>query len=245
MASLSPLPKVSIVIVVRNAVGTIEKAIKSVLDQEYNNFELIILDGRSTDGTVQIIEKYTSEIAFFSSEKDQGIYDAMNKAIKKCSGEWIYFLGADDELMTPLVLAETFSIRPQDNEIVYGNAYYPHKNTIRFGKMNRYKLSKHNFNHQTVFYPSTVFKKYNYQIKYKIWADYDLNIRLYFKSNYQFRYVDLVISKFNDLGTSGVNALDLDFEKDRVQIIKEIFPMDVYIFYTARNIFRSIQRLFR
>jgi len=245
MTSLPSLPKVSIVIVVRNAVNTIEKAIKSVLGQEYSSFELIILDGLSTDGTIGIIEKYMPEIAFFSSEKDNGIYDAMNKSIKNCSGEWIYFLGADDELMDQHVLSKVFSHRPKENEILYGDAYYLHKKTVRFGKMNRYSLSKHNFNHQTVFYPSSVFEKYTYQTKYKIWADYFVNIQLYFKSNYNFTYIHLVVSKFNDLGTSGASVVDTAFEEDRVQITKEIFPPDVYIFYTARNIFRSIQKMLR
>jgi hypothetical protein len=111
--------------------------------------------------------------------------------------------------------------------------------------MNRYSLSKHNFNHQTVFYPSSVFEKYTYQTKYKIWADYFVNIQLYFKSNYNFTYIHLVVSKFNDLGTSGASVVDTAFEEDRVQITKEIFPPDVYIFYTARNIFRSIQKMLR
>ncbi len=237
-------PKISIVIVVRNAVNTVEKAIKSVLEQNYANFELVILDGLSTDGTLEIIEKYKDHIAFFSSEADLGIYDAMNKAVKNCSGDRIYFLGADDELFGSNVLSHVFSNSHEVNEILYGNAYYLHRKKIRFGKINRYILSKHNINHQTIFYPSAVFKDYAYQTKYKILADYLLNILLYFKSNYKFKYLDTVIVKFNDLGTSGLNE-DHSFEEDRSKITKEIFPDDVYLFYKARRVFLSIQKLFK
>jgi len=239
-------PKVSVVIVVRNAVTTIENAIKSLLNQDYKNFELVIIDGISTDGTLDIIEKYNAQIAYFSSEKDTGIYDAMNKSLRKCSGEYIYFLGADDELYSPNVLSAIFDVkRYNDNEVLYGDAYYICKKKLRFGKMNRYRVGKHNFNHQTVFYPKSVFNIYSYNTKYKIWADYFLNIQLYFRSNFKFRYVNVIISKFNDMGTSGVNNIDFDFEDDREKIIKEVFPIDVYIFCKARNVFLYIQKFFK
>ncbi|SDK80760.1 Glycosyl transferase family 2 [Pedobacter sp. ok626] len=239
-------PKVSIVIVVRNAAPTIESAIKSVLIQDYKNFEFIIIDGISTDGTLDIIEKYKAHIAYFSSEKDAGIYDAMNKSLSKCSGDYIYFLGADDELYSPNVLSAIFDKNQyNEHDVLYGDAYYICKKKLRFGKMNRYRVGKHNFNHQTLFYPKSVFNIYSYNTKYKIWADYLLNILLYFKSDYQFRYVNVIISKFNDMGTSGVNNIDFDFEDDREQIIKEVFPIDVYIFCKARNVFLYIQKIFK
>ncbi|MES2650950.1 MAG: glycosyltransferase family 2 protein [Bacteroidota bacterium] len=237
-------PKISIVIVIKNAVNTIENAIKSVLEQDYTNFELVILDGISTDGTLEIIQKYKDRIAFFSSEADSGIYDAMNKAVTNCSGDRIYFLGADDELFDPSVLSHVFNCPHQTNEIIYGNAYYLHRKKIRFGKINKYMLCKQNINHQTIFYPSAVFKEYTYQTKYKILADYLFNIILYFKSDYKFKYLDIVIVKFNDMGTSGL-YLDSLFEKNRPQITKEIFPNDVYIFYQARRLFLSIHKLFK
>lgn len=239
------LPKVSIVIVVRNAADKIEQAIKSVLVQDYFNFEIIILDGASTDGTIEIIQKYRADIAFFSTEKDNGIYDAMNKAIDKCSGDWIYFLGADDELYDPGVLSAIFKEQQNKEEVIFGNAYYLNRKTIRFGNMGRYSLSKHNFNHQTIFYPLSVFKKYRYETKYKIWADYFLNIQLYFKSSYTFKYLNVIVSRFNDMGTSGIHTIDLAFEEDRAKIIKEIFPWDVYIFFHLRKAFLWLQKLFR
>lgn len=237
--------KVSIVIVVRNAVDTIENTIKSILNQDYKNFELVILDGISTDGTLAIIEKYKNDISYFKSEKDNGIYDAMNNSIEHCTGDYIYFIGADDELYSKTVLSNIFKNPLINDEIIYGNAFYIKRKKIRFGKINRYHLSKHNFNHQTIFYPKSVFKSYSYETKYTIWADYYLNIILFFKAKYKFVYVNIIVSKFNDLGTSGINNLDLSFEKDKKKIMSDIFPFDVYAFHIARRLFLFLQCKFK
>jgi glycosyltransferase involved in cell wall biosynthesis len=238
-------PRISIVIVVRNAVKTIENTIKSIINQDYENFELIILDGVSTDGTLTIIEKYIKKISYFKSEKDNGIYDAMNKSIDHCTGDYIYFIGADDELFNKTVLSDIFKSLIIKNEIIYGNAFYIKRKKIRFGKMNRYHLSKHNFNHQTLFYPKSVFENYSYQTKYAIWADYYLNINLFFKAKYKFTHIKVIISKFNDMGTSGITNIDVAFEIDRKKIILEIFPFDVYVFYRVRRLFLILLRNFK
>lgn len=88
--------KISIITVSYNAEATIEQAIKSVLSQSYNNVEYIIVDGGSTDGTIDIVRKYERDIAFWVSESDQGVYDAMNKGIRYCTGDVIAFLNSDD-----------------------------------------------------------------------------------------------------------------------------------------------------
>ncbi|HEX3386494.1 MAG TPA: glycosyltransferase, partial [Mucilaginibacter sp.] len=89
-------PKVSIVTVVFNAADSLELTILSVINQSYPNTEFIIIDGGSTDGTVDLIKKYDKKINYWISEKDSGIYDAMNKALDVVSGDWVYFLGAGD-----------------------------------------------------------------------------------------------------------------------------------------------------
>lgn len=87
---------ISVVTVSYNAVATIEQTLLSVINQTYPNIEYIIIDGGSTDGTVDIIKKYADEIVYWISEPDKGIYDAMNKGIKKANGEWINFINAGD-----------------------------------------------------------------------------------------------------------------------------------------------------
>jgi glycosyltransferase involved in cell wall biosynthesis len=89
-------PFFSIVTAVYNGAKTLETAIESLRRQTFRDFEYLVLDGGSTDGTVQLLEKYGSEIAYWKSERDSGIYDAWNKAVCQARGEWIAFLGADD-----------------------------------------------------------------------------------------------------------------------------------------------------
>ena len=98
--------KISIITVVKNAEKTIENTILSVLNQTYKNIELIIIDGVSTDGTLDIINKYKDKISYFISEPDTGVYNAMNKGIKAATGDIFYFLNANDSLYDDKVLCQ-------------------------------------------------------------------------------------------------------------------------------------------
>ena len=100
-------PLISIITAVLNGDKTLERTIQSVIDQDYKNIEYIIIDGGSTDGTLDIIKKYDHAIDYWMSEPDEGIYDAFNKGIQISSGEWIYFLGADDYFVDQNVLNTT------------------------------------------------------------------------------------------------------------------------------------------
>src|SRR4051794_25072849 len=91
--------KISIIVVTYNAGSILQNCLDSIFRQAYPAIEIIIIDGKSDDNTVSIIEKNSSRIAYWKSEPDEGIYDAMNKALKHVTGEWIYFIGADDELL--------------------------------------------------------------------------------------------------------------------------------------------------
>ena len=94
------MPKITIVTVVYNRFTTIEQTISSVVNQTYPNLEYIVIDGGSTDGTVEVIKKYEKDIAYWVSEKDGGIYDAMNKGVRAATGDYIEFIGSDDCLCT-------------------------------------------------------------------------------------------------------------------------------------------------
>ena len=112
-------PLISVVTVSYNAVSTIEQTIISVLNQMYSNIEYIIIDGGSTDGTVDIIKRYDDKIAYWRSEPDRGIYDAMNKGILQAKGEWIYFIGASDLLLKNSF--QTIFSGKIDAEVIYGD----------------------------------------------------------------------------------------------------------------------------
>ena len=116
--------KISVVTVCYNAADTIEKTILSVLNQTYHDIEYIIIDGGSTDGTVEIIRKYADKIAYWVSEPDKGIYDAMNKGIEVATGEWINFMNAGDRFYKSDVIKLIFDNMNcyDDVDIIYGDS---------------------------------------------------------------------------------------------------------------------------
>ena len=113
--------KISIITVCYNAEKVIENTILSVINQEYNNYEYIIIDGNSKDNTTEIIKKYSNRITYWISEADNGIYHAMNKGIKKSSGDYLIFMNAGDTFYNNKVLAEIFS-ENQSKDIISGIA---------------------------------------------------------------------------------------------------------------------------
>lgn len=118
-------PKISIITVCYNAAATIESTIQSVISQDYPSIEYIIIDGKSTDGTMTIINRYSDKIDIVISEKDNGIYDAMNKGIDLASGEWITFKNAGDLFLSHDTLTKFFSEPvPEDVAIVHGDCLY-------------------------------------------------------------------------------------------------------------------------
>ena len=141
--------KISIVTVSYNAAETIEQTISSVVNQTYENIEYIIIDGGSTDGTVDIIRKYEDRIAYWVSEPDKGIYDAKNKGIDAATGDYIYFLGADDILLNLPIIS--ISNAWHDNiDIILGKVEFS-KGYVYSSKAD-WKLIFHNrLHHQGMF----------------------------------------------------------------------------------------------
>lgn len=117
---MSQNPKISIITVVYNAQAFIEKTILSVIHQTYKNIEFVVIDGASTDNTISIINTYKSHIHQFISEKDNGIYDAMNKGLKAATGDYVLFLNAGDELYANSTLELIFSSNTTA-DVYYGN----------------------------------------------------------------------------------------------------------------------------
>lgn len=228
-------PKISIITVVYNCVNTLEETILSVINQDFDNFEFIIIDGGSTDGTIEIIQKHHDKITLWISEPDKGIYDAMNKGIKIAKGNYLYFLGGDDLLYSNSVLYNISTRLTNKNEIYYGNVLFKTRNVIYDGKFSSLKIATRNISHQSIFYPREIFEKYSFDIKYKIFADYELNLKLYGNSSYSFVYMPITVALFDDGGSSGSNVLDSCFEMDRFEIIKNNFPHWIYLYRKYRS----------
>jgi len=175
------VPLISIVIPVFNAGKTLQSTIESVLNQSYKNIELIIVDGESVDNTNEIINQYNKNINIFICEKDNGIYDAMNKGIVAASGDWLLFLGGDDVLYDSEILASIFNDSNFDKvDFLYGDVLFK-SNSLKYGGEKDYPtLLDSNICHQSIFYHKKIFETIGqYNLRYQVLADFDMNIRVF------------------------------------------------------------------
>ena len=234
-------PKISIITVSYNAVSTIEETILSVIKQSYVNIEYIIIDGGSTDGTLDIIKKYQSKISYWVSEHDNGIYDAMNKGIAYATGDWIYFLGADDLLVRDII-NKVYPYLNLKQGIVYGNVYMIGKQKKYDGKLSSLMLVTRNIPHQATFYSKKIFCNYSYNLEYVYLADYYLNLQCWKDPNIVFKYIPLTIAIYNDTSVSSVE-IDRCFESRRGRLMLHNLPIWTapYILYRRlRHIIKII-----
>jgi glycosyltransferase involved in cell wall biosynthesis len=213
--------KVSVVTVVYNAASIIESTIKSVLEQTYSNLEYIIIDGGSSDGTVDIIKKYESRLSYWISEPDKGIYDAMNKATDKASGKWINFMNAGDNFYSSTSVAEVFDtgVDYSKYSAVYGDAEYRLK-TLSYIRQGYDCTSDHfmPFSHQAAFARADVAKHNKFNLKYKIAADTEFFLRLN-REGAELKHVSVVVCSYNALeGISMHNEVKHALEFVEMQI---------------------------
>jgi glycosyltransferase involved in cell wall biosynthesis len=220
---------ISIVIVTYNAAAHLQKCLDSIFVQKYPAISVIIIDGASTDGTVQILQDNAAKIHFWLSEKDNGIYDAMNKALKYINSQWVYFLGADDELQPAF---SDFASELKDSSAIY-YANVLHKGIKRSELVSPYYMAKVGIYHQAIIYPASVFADYIYNPIYKIAADYALNMRLYKDIRYHFEYRDIIIANYAHTGISAT-VVDEPFEKDKANLILKNFGFKIWIRYMFR-----------
>lgn len=231
--SLPGMPLISIVTVVRNAASTLERAVTSVLSQSYDNVEYIIVDGNSTDGTREIIDRYDHCLDLWISEPDGGLYDAMNKGARLASGDWIYFLNADDELLDSL--RELAAAMKDPCTVYYGDVRWGAGGRIYDGAFTPLKLMFKNICHQSLFYPGRVFEKYRYDLGYPVLADYHLNIRCFNDPDFRFEYLPVVVAAFNDETGFSKSNTDTRFESEKNDLLKRFFPWHTYRLYRIRK----------
>lgn len=204
-------PFFSIITVVLNGDKFLERSIKSVLNQYYENFELLIIDGKSTDNTLEIVRKFANDKRLkCTSESDSGIYDAMNKGIQKAKGEWIYFLGYDDFLIDNEVLQEfANAIKTDQPDFIYGKVIWGESNQI-FGKsMTINDLKKGYICHQSIFVRKNTFSLTGYfDTKFKYNADAQFVIKCFQLENFKIKFLDRIVAYYHTDGVSSTNVDD-------------------------------------
>lgn len=231
-------PKISVITVCYNAVSTIEKTILSVINQTYPNIEYIIIDGASTDGTIDIVNKYRDKITSFVSEPDKGIYDAMNKGVGMAHGNWVFFLNSDDSFYSDNILMNVSQKLRNRNTIYYGDVMNIPQNVLYGGKFSKWRITRSNICHQSIFYPAIVFKQYHYDANYKLYADWVLNISCMGNNNYKFEHINYVISLYNTQGVS--KNWDVDFMNNRFKIIRSHLGIIYMLYAKARSIIHRL-----
>lgn len=215
--------KISIITVSYNAAATIEQTILSVVGQMYPHIEYIVMDGGSTDGTVDIIRKYEDQIAYWVSEPDQGIYDAMNKGIRRATGDYLYFLGADDWLRDDQVMQEVSEfIRLHPGYGLYMGHVFLYHPKLRMEKRQRVFFSTeavkrgHMYPHQGMFAQRELLQA-GFDTKYKIAADYKFLLQNIVRES-PFCLMDIDVAYYSIFGTSaGIKQLNDEYSA----IIKE------------------------
>ncbi|MBD1385507.1 glycosyltransferase [Mucilaginibacter rigui] len=228
----STADKVSVIIVTYNAAATLQACLDSIYKQTYPNIEIVVIDGKSTDDTVAILEANSSRIGYWKSEPDSGIYDAMNKATKKATGKWVYFLGADDALLPGF---SDLAYDLKDNSAIYYSNVWA-EGAKRSGELSTYQFAKVGIYHQAMIYPASIFAGHNFDTKYRISADFAFNLNLYSDKAYHFLYKDHLIANFNHTGISGTQ-IDVPFAKDKSGLILKNFGFKIW----SRYIFRMIK----
>lgn len=191
--------KITVITVCYNAVNLIEDTIKSVLAQTYSNIEYIIIDGGSTDGTRDIIEKYSTRLAKYISEPDSGIYDAMNKGVKYASGDYINFMNAGDVFFDKDAITRIFGGGPYDETLVYGDTLEKSDKGYAFRKASR--IAPMPACHQSMFVATEEMRRHPFDTTFKVFADRDFLRKLYERGCTE-RYIPSIVSIFDVSGIS-------------------------------------------
>ena len=242
--SLPDKPLITVITVVFNGAAFLENTIKSVVNQTYDNVEYVIIDGGSTDGSVDIIKEYEGQIDYWVSERDGGIYDAMNKAVTLSLGDWVYVLGSDDVLFAEALEKVSCYLKSQ-NTAYYGNVKLLSSGEIYAGSFGTYKMMYYNISHQSIFYPKSFYESNKYNEKYSSAADFELLMRCHGTRKYIFQYIPELIAEYNN--TDGISSRQEDqaFILDRKNVVKKNFRFIYYLLYVIRYYTIFILKLLR
>ena len=211
--------KISLITVTYNCENTLEDTFRSVKEQKCQELEYIVIDGGSTDKSVEIIERYGEIITFWSSSPDEGIYDAMNKGLKKATGDYVGFLHADDIFFSANTLTKLMSeLKEHNPDVLYGDLEYV--NSADTNKViRRWKSCEFSSEllgkgwmppHPTIYVKHDVIRKTGFfDTSFRIAADYDYILRLFTQKGLKILYLPVVIVKMRMGGASNKNISNI------------------------------------
>lgn len=224
--------KYSIITINYNNKDGLEMTINSVLGQSFQDFEYIIIDGGSTDGSVEVIKKYESQIDHWVSEPDKGVYNAMNKGIAMATGEYINFMNSGDAYHSSSALETIARIHSEDDIIIGG--YYETRegvsHTIPPQDVTLLTLLKYTINHQATFIKKSLFNKRQYDESYIIMADAKFNFQSIILDNCSVKIIEDIIANYD---TNGISSNYELYKSERKKFLYELFPPRVIQDYTT------------
>lgn len=224
--------KVSIITINYNNASGLEKTIESVINQTYKDFEFIVIDGGSTDESKEIILKAGSSISYWVSEKDAGIYNAMNKGIKTASGDYLLFINSGDYLYNEKVVENLVNHLLETDEIVYGNVLL--RNETKNWEIIQEHPDKLNFSYfynRTICHQVCLFKRslfdnvFFFNEDYKIASDWEFLIYAIYIQKVNCRKIDLLISVYDTTGISGNPNFKKIAASERKKTMEKFFPL--------------------
>ena len=244
-------PLVSIITIVFNNANLIRNAIESVLSQDYQHIEYILIDGGSNDGTKEIINSYKDEISVLISEPDKGIYDALNKGIEHSSGEYIAILHSDDLFCNSSVVSNMMNEISKNNaEICFSDMVIVDQDT---GEILRYYMAsyfkKWMFKvgwmppHPTCFIKKSLFYEFGvYSLDYKVAADFDFLVRVFFNREINWAYLNQITVKMRDGGisNSGIKGKKL-ISSEIKRSLKSNHIKTLFILQLVRYLIRLVE----
>ena len=217
--------KLSIITINYNNIEGLKRTINSVISQTWHDFEWIIIDGGSTDGSKELIEQNQQYLSYWCSEHDKGIYNAMNKGITQVSGEFINFMNAGDSYASQNTLSEVFSNDHQE-DVIYGDwiyVYDTHEELMSFPINNLYtEFLRRNICHQAMFIKSSLLKQKGYDETISIFADYARNVELA-HSGASFKYLPFAICRCSMPGLSNIEET-VEIRKQDRKRINQLYP---------------------
>lgn len=235
---------ISIITVCFNEVSSIQKTIDSVVSQNINNIEWIVVDGGSTDGTLEILEKYRSRFTYIISEKDAGIYNAMNKGIALARGEYLLFLNGGDYLADTNTLSQILSNRLKA-DFVYGDINIisgsSSKRFVMPSEITPEFLYRKTIPHQSTLTKRSLFDKAGlYNEHYKIVADYEFILRALLRHDATFQYLPIVFACYPNNGVSS----DVVKRKAEKSLVHRFYYSPFQRFFLKNKIKSKLRSLF-
>lgn len=228
MSGGAAAPLVSVVVPTFNSQATLARALASLAAQTERDFEVIVSDGASRDDTLRIAQAHAPSLPslHIDSRPDQGVYDAINRAIARARGQWVLVLGSDDRLHAPDTLARIVpALRDARADVVYGDVVVTGPSHLGVPPGGRYagpmplaRLCTVNLCQQAIFYRRSLFDTLGgFRLDYRLWADWEFNLRAAFRAPMQ--WVDVVVA---DYATSGMSSAvkDSAFEDERLELVR-------------------------